>query len=370
MSHDCAVRTTCSVPALMDVAPLRMAFADVAAWCGAAALVVRRGDEVLVDEAVGDAHAPGFASTTPVFLYSAVKPMAALTVLVAAADGALDLDAPVADVWPAFAAHGKDAVTVATALAHGAAVPGWRTPVTVADLADVVAAAEALVTAPPWWTPGEPGEHAVSYGHLLDGILRHATGAGIADWWPRAVAACGVPLDLTAGSGDREPAPLVDPGGAWRDTWVAADGAMGALLRNPVELLDVDVVNAGPVRRLVAPAVTGYGSAHDLAALWSWWCSDAADTRLGPDLHRRAVVPELRGPDHVLGREVAWALGPQVDDDGSIGMGGVGGCVGWYDPVLGLAIGITTPIVGPLDRLDPIDDAIATMRADRTMRAT
>lgn len=32
--------------------------------------------------------------------------------------GVLDLDAPVADTWPAFAQPGKEAVTVRQALAH------------------------------------------------------------------------------------------------------------------------------------------------------------------------------------------------------------------------------------------------------------
>lgn len=326
-----------------------------------AALVVRRGDEVVVDLA-GGATRDGRAVTshTPVFLYSAVKPLTALAALVAVADGALDLDVPVAAVWPAFGAHGKDRVTVAQALAHGAAVPGFPVGTTVDDLADHEAAAEALATQPPRWTPGDPGEHALTYGHVVDGILRHATGRGVLGWADDAVAATGTGLSLVPGTGARAPARLEDPGASWRDRWVATPGLMGELLRTPPELLDVDWVNGPAGQALVVPAVTGYGSAHDLAGLWAWWTSDAAADRLGAGLRDRSLRPELTGWDHVLEREVAWGLGPRVDA-GSVGMGGVGGCAGWVERPADVAIGFTSARVLPPGRTDLLDEALVAL---------
>lgn len=342
------------------VEPLRAAAAAVADTCGTVAIVALRRDEVVLDHAMGrTTDGAPFTSTTPVFLYSAVKPMTALCVLLAAADGALDLADPVAAHWPAFGAHGKDEVTVAEALAHGAAVPGWRRPMSTTDLADRRGAAAELAASRPWWTPGEPGEHALSYGHLLDGILRHATGRGITSWWADAVAATGVPIDLVAGTGDRRPAPLEDPGHRWRDAWRVLGGRMAELLGGAAGLLDVDVVNGDEVGSLVAPAVTGYASAHDLAGFWAWWASPTASERLGGDHHLR---PVLEDSDHELEHDVAWGLGPQFDPDRSYGMGGIGGSVGWYGPELDLAIGVTTPVVGSLERLDPLQDAIESLR--------
>lgn len=338
--------------------PFAEAFDRIVADGTPAALVVRRGDEVVVDLAIGhDVAGRRFTSDRPVLLYSAIKPVAALATLVAAADGALDLDQPVAATWPEFGVHGKDAVTVADALAHGAAVPGWRTLTTGDDLRDCVSAQAALAASVPWWPVGEPGEHAVSYGHLVDGILRHATGREILHWAARAIEPTGTALSLLPGREARTPAPLDDPDGAWRAAWLDAPGIMADLLRNPVELLDVDWMN-GPVgRALVAPAVTGYGSAHDLAGLWAWWASDGAVAVLGADLRDRSFTPHLEGRDHVLDNEARWGLGPQIDD-ASFGMGGVGGCVGWYERAPGLAIGFTTPRVGPSERLDPLDEAL------------
>ena len=301
-----------------------------------------------------------FTSSTPVFLYSAVKPVAALTVLLAVADGALTLEDPVARLWPEFGAHGKERVTIGHALAHGAAVPGWREPLDLAAFTDREAAANALADSAPWWRPGEPGEHATSYGHLLDAILRRGTGRDIEDWW-HDVAAAGIGVRLRPGAGAQAPWPLRDGDGSWHDRWLAATGVMGDLLRNPPELLDVAAVNSATMRDVVAPAVTGYGSAHDLAQLWNWWAGDAGAQRLGATLRDASLAPVLRGHDHVLAREVAWGLGPQVDTD-SVGMGGAGGSFGAHLVVPGLSVGFVTADLSPPDRgdvLDPALDALA-----------
>ena len=347
-----------------SIEQLHDAFADLARDGLTAALVVRRGDEVLLDVAVGaNPQGQPFTSSTPVFLYSAVKPVAALTVLLAVADGALTLEDPVARVWPEFGAHGKDRVTVAEALAHGAAVPGWREQLDLAGFADREAAARALADSAPWWTPGEPGEHATSYGHLLDAILLRATGRDIESWWDE-VAAAGIGVRLRPGTGAQAPWPLRDPDGWWRDRRLAATGIMGQFLRNPPDLLDVAVVNSPRMRQVIAPAVTGYGSAHDLAQLWSWWAGDAEAQRLGTTLRDTSLAPVLRGHDHVLAREVSWGLGPQVDGL-TLGMGGAGGSFGVHLVGPELSVGFVTADLSPPDRGDVLDPALDALAAGR-----
>jgi hypothetical protein len=357
--------TTVTTSSDAALAALDAAFDVLAGDGGTAALVVRDGDEVLLDRATGevedgpDVPPRGFTTRTPVFLYSAVKPVTAATVLLAVADGALpSLDTPVANLWPAFGSHGKQAVTLADALAHGAAIPGWRDPVDLAGLSDRVAAAEALARAAPWWPPGQPGEHALSYGHLVDAILRHGTGADVECWWTE-VEAAGVPVTLRPPA---DAAPLRDRGAAWRRHWLATAGPMGELLRNPPDLLDVAVVNGPAVRDLIAPAITGYGSAHDLAALWCWWVGEAATERFGAELQQRSLTPIVSGRDHVLGRQVAWGLGPQLDAD-EVGMGGVGGCFGGVLRRSGLTVGFATADVAPVGRVDVLDDAFDALAA-------
>lgn len=344
------------------LAEVERSFRDLAATGRTAALVVRHDDDVLLDLACGvDADGQPFTTSTPVFLYSAVKPVAALAVLIAVADGALPLDAPIAELWPAFAAHGKDRVTVRQALAHGAAVPGWREQLDLDTFADREAASELLAASTPWWMPGEPGEHAVSYGHLLDAILRHGTGRDIEQWWQQ-IADVGIGVRLTPGSGSERPWALRDDDGAWQRQWASAPGLMGVCLGNPPGLLDVTVVNGPAGRGLVAPAVTGYGHAHDLAQLWSWWTGRGGADRLGSELRRVSVDPVLHGYDHVLDREVRWGLGPQIDDDG-VGMGGVGGTYGAQLQRPGLAVGFTTADLSPPGHADVLDAALDRLAA-------
>jgi CubicO group peptidase (beta-lactamase class C family) len=52
-----------------------------------------------------------------------------------------------------------------------------------------------------------------------------------------------------------------------------------------------------------------------------------------PARHRaEAVRVQYQGQDLLLERPVRWTLGMQVDDDGTWGMGGIGGSIGYTDP--------------------------------------
>ena len=88
------------------------------AWCATAPIA----DEAVTGTLDG---ARPWATDTLVMTYSCAKPFAALTVLTAVAEGALGLDQPVADLWPAYAAHGKQATTVRHVLAHQAGLPAF-----------------------------------------------------------------------------------------------------------------------------------------------------------------------------------------------------------------------------------------------------
>ena len=85
---------------------------------------------------------------TIVNVWSTTKTMTALAALTLVERGLLDVDAPVAQYWPEFAQNGKDGVLVRHILGHTSGVSGWDQPITVADICDLDALAEA------WqWTP-------------------------------------------------------------------------------------------------------------------------------------------------------------------------------------------------------------------------
>src|SRR5689334_4144769 len=149
---------------------------------GAAVAVVHDG-ELVVDLWGGSAR-PGvdWAEDTLCQVWSVTKAMVGLAFLTLVDQGAIDLDAPVADHWPEFAAEGKDGVLVKQVLGHSSGVPGWSTPVTVEDVLDLEGSEALLAAEKQWYEPGSASAYQiVCHGHLLDGIAHAATGRRLAD---------------------------------------------------------------------------------------------------------------------------------------------------------------------------------------------
>jgi CubicO group peptidase (beta-lactamase class C family) len=71
-----------------------------------------------------------------------------------------------------------------------------------------------------------------------------------------------------------------------------------------------------------------------------------------------ATAVQYAGPDLLLERPVRWTLGMQLDDDGSWGMGGIGGSVGYADPARGYAFAYVTSHLAGFDRVDALADAV------------
>ena len=95
-----------------------------------ASVAVTQDGEFVVDLWAGDADDSGRAweRDTIVNVYSTTKTMAAISVLVLADRGEIDLAAPVATYWPEFAQNGKEGVTVAHVMSHTAGLSGFDPP--------------------------------------------------------------------------------------------------------------------------------------------------------------------------------------------------------------------------------------------------
>ena len=98
------------------------------------------------------------------------------------ADGTLDYDLRIADVWPEFAANGKGDVTVRHALMHEAGLPDLPTDLTTEQLCDWDYTCRLLAAATPRWPPGTAfGYHAQTFGFLLGETLQRARRASLTD---------------------------------------------------------------------------------------------------------------------------------------------------------------------------------------------
>lgn len=104
------------------------------------------------------------------------KSVFALTALRLVGQGRIGLDRPVADYWPAFAAAGKEGITVRTLLAHLAGLP-FPDAAPFGSLYAPGVVEAALAAQAPEWPPGtQPCYHSFTYPPLLMGLIHHACG--------------------------------------------------------------------------------------------------------------------------------------------------------------------------------------------------
>lgn len=341
---------------------------------GGAACLVRRGE--VVDEAstgTRDGTTP-WTPDTLVLCYSVAKPMAALAVLSVVAEGLLDLEEPVASLWPEYAAHGKAATTVRQVLAHQAGQPAF--PPAAADLPfdDRDGLVALLAAAAPEHEPGTAvAEHALTYGHLLDELVRRAAGEPLADRFARIVAPHGWDLHLSLAPADLDRVADVVPLDASWPGSILDEPSWGAVLSRPAGLLDPAVVNTARWRTTAFPAISLHASARGLALLQADLVEPdgALATLLGPSLHATLVTGQAAGRDRVLGRDVTWTLGYQRDllpdpTRVEVGMGGVGGAAAWSRlGEDGYGAAYVSRGLGDGERVDAIDEAVLAIARER-----
>lgn len=150
-------------------------------------LVIRRRGRVVMKRAIGAlaGNGPGergplrpLSPDAPICLFSASKAITALLVHKLVEAGRLSLDDTVARHLPAFAAHGKERVTIRQLLAHRAGIP--TLPVKHPDPSLLLhwdALVHMLCLAPPFDTRFEKqAYHALTSGFILGELVRRASG--------------------------------------------------------------------------------------------------------------------------------------------------------------------------------------------------
>ena len=323
---------------------------------GAAVYVVRNGS-VEVEHQVGTRDGrTAWTTDTLVMTYSVAKPFAALTLLTAVADGHLALDQAVVELWPEYAAHRKGATTVRQVLSHQAGLPSF--PLEAADLEfdDAEGLTDLLAGARPEHAPGAAvAEHALTYGHLCERLLRAATGEDLPTRFARIAGDHGWDLHLRVPDADLgRVADVVPVAPDWPSSYLD-DPRWGPALSRPSGLLDPTVLNSDRWRRCSFGAIGLHGTARALATFYDDLLRpDGGVARLlGTELHQQYVGAQATGIDLVLGREVTWTLGFQVEPD-EIGMGGAGGCSAWFSTRGGYAAAYVTRGLGGGDRAEEV----------------
>lgn len=281
---------------------------------GASVAVVHDGE--LVADLWGGEARPGVPWTrdTVVQVWSVTKTMAALAVLVLVDRGDVDLDAPVASYWPAFAAQGKDDVRVRHLLGHTSGVPGWSRPVSVDDLMDLELSEQWLAEEAPWYEPGTASAYQIlNHGHLLDGLVRGAVARPLADVLRDDVLAplgaeffLGVPEDALDRCAD-----LLPPASSSIDfATMAPDHFLMRTIANP--FLTMPVVNGTVWRQSAVGAAGGHGNARGIArahAVVSHGGEVGGVRLLSPETVGRIFDVQADGVDLLLGVPLTWGTG-------------------------------------------------------------
>lgn len=258
------------------------------------------------------AQTQAWARDTIVNVYSTTKTMTALTALLLADRGVLDLHAPVARYWPEFAANGKESVKVSHLLSHAAGLSGWDTRITPEELYDWDRTCALLAAQKPWWTPGEkPGYHALSQGFLVGEVIRRASGKTVGTLFREEIAG---PLgaDFHIGLAAEHDArvgqliPPVTPLGQGRDPKSIA----GRTLDNPT-LTALEPRTRG-WRAAEIPAAGGIGNARSVAEVQTVLANRGVSKgkRIMSEAGTRlALEPQIEGTDLVLGLPVRYGMG-------------------------------------------------------------
>ncbi|MFJ4369546.1 serine hydrolase domain-containing protein [Streptomyces chartreusis] len=335
-----------------------------------AALAVYRDGRKVVDLWAGTKDVDGtepWQRGTAQVVRSATKGVAAAVLLALWQRGRLDLDAPVAEYWPEFKARGKERVLVRHVLNHRAGLPVLDRPLTPQESLDPLRGPEAVAAQAPEWEPGtEHGYHALTYGWMLDGIVRRVTGKGTGEWIADEIAGplgaelwLGLPAaEEAAGRAGRvgrveapEPAsgavlkarPKRSVTDAYQDPDSLTRRAFAAITPFPDQ-------NDPAYRASALPATNGIATADGLARVYAALIGEVDGVRLlDTATVESARAEESSGPDRVLVVNTRFGLGYMLHGTaspllgpGSFGHPGRGGALGFADPEAGIALGYVT----------------------------
>ncbi len=306
--------------------------------------------EIVVDLWAGTADRAGaraFGENTLTPVFSTTKAVAALMVARLVSQGRLDYGQRVAEIWPAFAAAGKDQVTVEQALSHQAGLSGFIEPMDPTLWFDWDALCARLAATAPLWPPGTAnGYHPVTFGYLAGEIFRRIDGRTLGTALREDIARP-FGLDLWIGLPDSEHdrcADLRRP---------PAMPALGAL--TPAKTAAFLTKWASPGgrsgadwRRAEIPSANGHATAPALARMMAILANDGVldgQAVLAPGVAAQASRTRIQGQDLVLPYVIAWGAGfmrnqgleiygPGAD---SFGHSGWGGSCAFADPDRGLS---------------------------------
>lgn len=340
------------------------------------------GGETVVDLWGGTADqktgAPWTKDTVGI-VFSCTKGATAVCAHVLASRGKLDLDAPVAELWPEFASNGKEHATARMMLDHSVGVPALRAKVKDSGPYEWHYMTSLLAKEAPFWEPGtRNGYHGFTFGWTVGEMVRRAAGVSLGTFFQNEIAQ---PLGLDFWIGlpeEIEPrvAPIIPfvykPEQAKTPFMIdlaTKRDSPAALFYFNVGAWRTGGANTRAGRAAEIGAANGITNARGLAGLYAPLAQGGAALVDGKTLARMGEVSMATHDDATLRIPTRFALGfmksmdnrkrtigaklfgPDVDSvimsSAAFGHVGAGGSLGFADPVAGLSFGYTMNRMGP-----------------------
>ncbi len=371
---------------------VREAFAKNFAESGeiGASVALALDGELVVDLWAGHADrakATPWERDTIVRVYSTTKGLVALAAHMLADRGLLDLEAPVAAVWPEFAQAGKETLPVRYLLTHEAGLPVIDEELPAGADLDWARMVGALERQAPVWMPGtEQGYHTRTFGWLVGEVIRRVNGKSVGAFVREEIAEP-LGVDFLIGFGPEEDGRVADLLPARLQA-----GAVGSTTSSPLAEATSDPAsltarsfnltprqrgdgpNSRSSRASEQPSGNGHGNARALATVYGALAAGGGwrgHRLLSEDAVRRAGAQQTLGQDLILCSPVRRSLGfmmpvPESGDargPNAFGHPGMGGSLGFADPAAGLGFGyaMNQMWASTMDGGDP--------RAERLVRA-
>ena len=319
-----------------------------------------------------------WAKDTVSVVFSCTKGATALCAHILASRGKLDIDAPVAELWPEFARKGKEHVTTRMMLDHSAGVPALREKVKESGPYEWDYMTTRLAEEESFWVPGtRNGYHGLTFGWTVGEMVRRAAGKSLGtffqdevakplglDFWiglPEAIEPRVAPILAYAYKPEQAKTPFMRDladrqsiphlfffnSGAWRA------GGANSRAGHAAEIGAANgITNARGLAGMYAPLAQGGAKLVDAKTLTrmgevSMATHDDATLRL-PTRFAPGFMKSMDNRKRSVGGTI---FGPDTDSvilgSAAFGHVGAGGSLGFADPTTGLAFGYTMNQMGP-----------------------
>lgn len=363
---------------------------------GASVCVIHSGT-VVVDLWAGYADPERrrpWTDDTVVVVFSCTKAATAMCAHVLAAQGDLDLDAPVARYWPAFAHGGRNTITTRMLLSHQAGLPGLQRAFPADLVYDFDAMVGLLEQERPLWPPGSRhGYHTLTFGWLIGEVVRRVSGQNLGRFFDDQLAQ---PLNLDFWIGlpkqheSRVATSVMFGSGATEPAFDLAYGRgepiQVAVVQSVGNFLEPGACDTPEAHAAEIPAANGITNGRGLARMYAPFASIDMDLDDDPFLPRDQVVQmiatESAGLDAVglvpsrysagfekaaPGRSVLIGTSQRlILSERAFGHGGLGGSLGFADPGARVSFGYTP---NRHQRPDEHENARAQALVDATYRS-